>query len=253
MKELLPGLRQFGTKPPDGSCGAIYLVGDESELALVDCGTAGNYPLLKQELAAEGLRPQDISTVYITHGHGDHHEGGVLLREESDAEIYVGKADRKAVETGDYWGTAGFYYGRHTLPLPETMSIGNGYERRIGGVLLRALETPGHTMGSITYELEIPDADATVALMGDTAWGGWHDRTGSDLEAWKLSVELLIGRDYTSLSFGHCVNKLVPAPLHLQRLQQEIGCYHNAYDSIPPHYFNEAIALPAWTFTEEVA
>ena len=241
----MPGLWQLGNAPPDGLCGAVYMVGDGNELALVDCGNARSYPILKHELATMDVRPQDISAVYMTHGHSDHYEGGVPLRAESDATMFVGGADRPAVETGDYWGTAGFYYGRHTLPLVETEVIGNGYERRLGMVTLRAIETPGHTRGSMTYELDIPRAGATVGLLGDTAWGGWHKRIGSDFTAWEKSVEILRGRNLTAVSFGHCVNTLVPAGPHLELLQGQIGRYGNAYDDIPLHYFDELQAAKA--------
>ncbi len=245
MKELLPGLWQLGDVPPDGNCGAIYLVGEGNELALVDAGTAAGYPLLKQELAQAGLKPQSIKAVYVTHGHQDHYEGAVPLGRESDATVFVGQPDRQAVEIGDYWKTAGFYYGRHTLPLPETEPIGNDYEQRLGNVTLRAIETPGHTMGSVTYELVIPQANAIVALLGDIGWGGWHERIGSDLDAWKVSLERLRGRQYTHVSFGHCINTLVAAEPHLSQLQSEIGTYGNAYDTIPDQYFNETMATKA--------
>jgi hydroxyacylglutathione hydrolase len=244
MIELLPGLRQSSIEP-DGSCGAIYLIGEGKELALVDSGAASNYEVLRQELADEGIAPQDLQAVYITHGHGDHYEGAVELRKESDAIVYVGEADRLAVETGDYWKTAGFFYGRDILPLADTQPIGNGYERHIGNVILRAIETPGHTMGSITYELLLPHVNAKVALMGDTAWGGWHERLGSDLELWKKSIEELRSREYTSLSFGHCVKKLIDATPHLDQLYDEIGLYNNAYDDIPARHFIRPIRLSA--------
>jgi glyoxylase-like metal-dependent hydrolase (beta-lactamase superfamily II) len=239
MKELLPGLRQFGTEAPDSHSGAIYLVGEGAELALVDAGSAANYASLREELADVGITPQDIQAVYITHGHSDHYEGAIALRKESDADIYIGEADRASVAVGDYWKTAGFYYGKHSESLPGTKSIGDGYERRFGGVTLRAIETPGHTMGSITYELEIPEAAARVALLGDLGWGGWHEKIGSDLEAWRASVGKLQQRRYTHVSFGHCVNVLVSAEPHLTLLHSQIGVYGNAYDTIPEHYFVE--------------
>jgi hydroxyacylglutathione hydrolase len=243
MKELLPGLRQLGDSAPDGSCGATYVVGEGSELALVDAGTAANYPYLKSELASAGVRPQDIKYVFITHGHPDHYEGAVSLRGESDATVFVGEADRRAVATGDYWLTGGFFYARHPLLLPETTAIGTGYELRLGSITLRAIETPGHSKGSMTYEVEIPRPDALVALLGDTGWGGWHEKIGSDLEVWKESAGNLCARPYTHVSFGHGTNELVIAQPHLTEMYEQIGTYGNAYDDIPLWHFNEELVL----------
>jgi hypothetical protein len=64
----------------------------------------------------------------------------------------MGEADRAAVHAGDYFGTAGFYYGQHTLPLPDTEPIGDGYIERYGDIEIEVIETPGHTLGSVTYK-----------------------------------------------------------------------------------------------------
>src|SRR5689334_8103469 len=71
------------------------------EPTLIDCGSSEGYAALKRDLAAFGYRPADIKRVIATHGHWDHLSGMALLRQESDAQLFIHGADRAQVETGD--------------------------------------------------------------------------------------------------------------------------------------------------------
>jgi glyoxylase-like metal-dependent hydrolase (beta-lactamase superfamily II) len=249
MIELYPGLWQIGIDIPGCESAASYLIGGPREWALVDAGGLGHYDELKHELGQRGIEPKDIQALYLTHPHSDHYEGGVLLRQESDADVYVGAQGVGVLAKGDYWRTAGFYYGRRPLPLTGAEPIGNGYERRFGNVVISALETPGHSPDSISYELNFRHSLVRIGLLGDTAWGGWHGLIGSDFSDWDDSVGLLRSRAFTAVSFGHDTMKLIShngsAEPHLARLAANIGNYLNSYDDIPEEYFDIDKASPA--------
>ena len=244
MKELFPGLRQSTDIASDGESSTIFVVGDGEDIALVDSGPASRYQVLKAELVRSGIDPADVKDMYITHGHSDHYESVALFRRDGYMpDVYIGEADRRAVEKGEYFGTAGFFYGKHTLPVAETFTISNGYERRFGSVMLRAVEAPGHTPGSMAYVLE--NDGLRVGLLGDLGWGGWHPLIGSDFTKWEESVDTLQGLDLTHVSFGHGPTRLIEAKPHLHKLRQQIGKYANAYDNIPASNFNPETAKPS--------
>jgi glyoxylase-like metal-dependent hydrolase (beta-lactamase superfamily II) len=63
-------------------------------------------------LVSFGYQPQDIRRVIATHGHWDHLSAMSLLRQESDATLFIHQADGAQVETGDGDLTAAFLYNR---------------------------------------------------------------------------------------------------------------------------------------------
>lgn len=237
MIDLAPALKQIGPDEKRGFSAAIYVVGEGDRRAIVDAGDALDFALWEQELIDNDIDPATITDIYITHGHSDHYEGAVLFREKyPDVNVYIGSGDQRAVETADYYLTAGFFYGKQTLPLLGTLAIGDGFERRYRGVAVRAHETPGHTEGSMSYELLIKNF-GRVGILGDTAWGGWSPLIGSRLDLWRGSVDKLIKLNLDYLTFGHGVTRLVEAKNHLGLLASQIGQYGNAYDHVPLEYY----------------
>jgi len=248
MKELFPGLRQVARVPSDGRSSTIFIVGEGKTIAAIDCGPAQYYQTLKDELGDEGVDLSALTDIFVTHGHSDHYEAAALFRRDGyTPNVHVGELDRYAVETGDYFGTAGFFYRQHTLPVPETLSIGDGYVESFGKVAVRAFEIPSHTMGSIAYVVE--NDGLKVGILGDAAWGGWHPLIGSDLDKWEESIEMVQSLDLTHVSFGHGPTELIAAKSHLRKLRRQIGKYANAYDILPPINFDQNTAEPAYEYT----
>lgn len=110
-----------------------YLVGSSREAIAVDA--TRDIDAWEGAAVRRGWR---IVAVLDTHAHADHVSGGRLLAKAVDVP-YRGPAEAK----------------------PEK-SVENGEEIRIGQASLRALATPGHTPGSLTYLV------GDVALTGDT-------------------------------------------------------------------------------------
>jgi glyoxylase-like metal-dependent hydrolase (beta-lactamase superfamily II)/rhodanese-related sulfurtransferase len=130
---------------------ASYLVGDESTgvAAVVDPQRDVDQYLT---LAAE--RNLRIEHVLLTHLHADFVAGHLELRDRVGARIYLG-AKAKA----EYAFT----------------TLADGDEVSLGGVVLRALETPGHTPESISilvFDTAKDAATPAAVLTGDTLFVG---------------------------------------------------------------------------------
>src|SRR2546423_12810432 len=123
---------------------ASYLVGSEGEAAVVDPQRDVDQYLTEAE--AQGLK---IKYVVETHLHADFVSGHRELSARTGAEIIFGEKARAR--------------------FPHR-AVKDGNELSVGKVVLRVLETPGHTPESISVvvsDREVSDAPQKV-LTGDT-------------------------------------------------------------------------------------
>src|SRR5277367_5747512 len=164
---------------------ASYLIADEASKTAIVIDPQRDIEQYLTDAERIGLT---IRYVFLTHFHADFLAGHLELRDRSGAEIRLGakaKADYKFVPMKD----------GDTLDLP--------------GLRLQMLETPGHTIESISILVFDPEKDARkpyAVLTGDTLFIG--DVGRPDLRAslgW--TAEELSGHLYDSLH-----NKLLPLP-----------------------------------------
>jgi glyoxylase-like metal-dependent hydrolase (beta-lactamase superfamily II)/rhodanese-related sulfurtransferase len=152
---------------------ASYLIGDGGEAVVVD--PSRDVEMYLDEAKANGLR---ITWVLETHLHADFVSGHLELAKRTGAKIGIGAR-----------AEAGY---AHT-PLRE------GDEIKVGGALIRALETPGHTPEHLSYLVfeRAGDAKPWGVLTGDTLFVGDVGRV--DILSSRLPVEELAGLMYDSL------------------------------------------------------
>jgi glyoxylase-like metal-dependent hydrolase (beta-lactamase superfamily II) len=211
------------THPWDAT--AYLIKGDEP--TLIDCGSSEGYPAMKRALQSFGYQPRDITKVIATHCHWDHLSGMALLREESDAKLYIHDADRWPVENGDYERTSAFIYDRPFPPVQVDGLLHDGDVLPISGLEFTVYHTPGHTPGSICLWTEINGTKLLIA--GDTVWGGYHPRIASDLDAWSHSLDRLLRLDFDVLTFGHYPALIPDAKPKVERARQAFGTYFDPW------------------------
>ena len=152
---------------------ASYLIGDRGEAVVVD--PSRDVQMYLDEAHAHGLT---IRWILETHLHADFVSGHRELAARTGATIAIGAK----AEAG---------YPHH--PLSE------GDEIRIGGVTIRALETPGHTPESLCFLVfEGEDREKPWGVLtGDTLFVGDVGRV--DILSSRLPVQELAGLMYDSL------------------------------------------------------
>lgn len=212
------------THPWDASA---YLVAGE-EPTLIDCGSCMGYASLVRDLRAFGYEPGDIRRVYATHGHWDHLSAAAQLQREGGAELYVHEADRAQVEAGDGELTSAFLYGEPFPPATVHGGVEDGELLRINDFEFQVFHTPGHSRGSVCYWTESHGMKLLIA--GDTLWGGYHPRIGSDLEAWKGSLDRLLELEFDVMTVGHSPPALLfDAKRQVYEARQQIGVYFDPW------------------------
>jgi glyoxylase-like metal-dependent hydrolase (beta-lactamase superfamily II) len=162
----------------------IWIVGDDREVLVFDAAH-DHQPIVD---AVNGRR---VAGIVLTHGHNDHINAAVPLRDAVDAPILLHDADRMLWDV--VW--PGESPDRALTP---------GEALRAGGHDISVLHTPGHSPGCCSFH----DAASGAVFSGDTLFCGGPGATGrsfSDEPTILRSIRdiLLALPDHTVVHTGH--------------------------------------------------
>jgi len=201
-EEIVSGIYLIGgpnvTQADDA---AVYLIDFQVDLVMIDAGAGGSSSQLVRNIEMLGLNPALVSHVILTHCHIDHIGSAPFFREKYGAKIIIHELDAKALETGDSIRTAASWYGTTFPPTKVDQKLNSAHELlKFGNEELHCLHTPGHTPGSIAVYL---DRSGQRVLFGQDIHGPFHKAFGSDIEAWKKSMQTLLALEADILCEGH--------------------------------------------------
>ena len=177
-----------------------YLV-DLGDLVLIDTGAGKSAPAILENIESLGFNLKDVSAIIATHCHIDHVGGIPHLRKRLGCQVIAHELDARAMEKGDAARTAAEWYNLNFPPTPVDYKLSEVREvlKFAKGELL-CLHTPGHTPGSISVVL---DHHGKRVLFGQDIHGPFSESFGSDLAAWKRSMEVLLKLKADILCEGH--------------------------------------------------
>lgn len=148
---------------------ANYLVTTPQGHILINSDFEANVPLIKQSVESLGFKFTDIKILLISHAHGDHNAASDTIKKLTGAKYMVMKEDVDVIESG---GKADFQYGNDptTLYTPTKVDrvLKDGDAVELGGVVLTARLTPGHTRGCTTWTMKVKENSKTrnVVIIG---------------------------------------------------------------------------------------
>jgi glyoxylase-like metal-dependent hydrolase (beta-lactamase superfamily II) len=230
----------FGISGP-GDC-HVYLLRSGDELALVDTGVGlpGDLDRILANIRADDLDPSRIRKLILTHYHTDHIGAAAELKARLGVEIYASpltaralwEADEKAVSL-DVARSAGFYPADYRLAACAVEhELTEGDTLPVGGLTLRAYETPGHCDGHLSYL--VSGGERTYLMGGDLVfWGGKislqtiHDCRVPDHAASMFKIE---GLAFDALLPGHLQIALADGRWHVA---QAANAFRSL--SVPPN------------------
>jgi glyoxylase-like metal-dependent hydrolase (beta-lactamase superfamily II) len=162
----------------------IWLVGDDREVTVFDAAHDA-------ASIVDAISGRRVRAIVLTHGHNDHINAAVPLREVVDAPIFLHPDDRMLWD--QVW--PGESPDRNLEP---------GSMLTVGGHDLRVLHTPGHSPGCCCFH----DVADGVVLSGDTLFCGGPGATGRSYSDETLILRsirdtLLALPDQTVVHTGH--------------------------------------------------
>lgn len=137
---------------------ASYLITTPEGHILINSSLESSVPLIRKSVEELGFRFKDIKILLISHAHFDHCAGSALIKELTGAKYMVMDANVPEIEDG---GRTDFRYNSSPelffKPTRVDRVLHNGDEVRLGGVVLTAHITPGHTKGCTTWTLQLAE------------------------------------------------------------------------------------------------
>jgi metallo-beta-lactamase class B len=148
---------------------ASYLITTSQGDILINSNLPSSVPQIRKNVEALGFHFNDIKILLISHGHWDHAAGSAEIKRLTGAKYMVMDADVPLVESG---GKDDFQYGAEAgshFPVTKVKRVlHDGDEVKLGGVVLIAHKTPGHTKGCTTWTMKVREDNKTynVVIVG---------------------------------------------------------------------------------------
>jgi len=148
---------------------ANYLIVTRQGNILINSDLETNVPMIKSSIEDLGFKFSDTKVLLISHAHWDHDAGSAMIKQATGATYMVMDADVPVVESG---GKADFQYGAIAANLYQPTKVDrvlhDGDEVKLGGTVLVAHLTPGHTKGCTTWTMKVTEGGQTydVVIIG---------------------------------------------------------------------------------------
>ncbi|MDD6735424.1 MAG: MBL fold metallo-hydrolase [Clostridiales bacterium] len=145
-----------GTEPA-----SVHIVDTGDGLIMFDTGYQSSLYLVVNNMYELGLSPKNLKYIVLTHGHIDHMGGARALKELTGAKIFLGEADRQSAN-----GELDLSYAKELgMSFNETFEpdvlINDGDVIKLGNTEIKAVATPGHSAGAMSFFFDVYDGDRT--------------------------------------------------------------------------------------------
>lgn len=206
----------------------VYLVDGGSSCALIDSGFTLEPEQIVRNIEDDGIDPDRVDSILLTHGHGDHAAGARWLSLRLGAKVYASDATAAYVSGGDQKALsvdvardAGLYPQDFHVPSVPVTPLADGSTIEVGDVRLSAIYSPGHCSGHCCYLMgedlfcgDVMSAGGRIAL---------QDIWDCDIQAYLDTVRKLHGLHVRGFFPGHGAFSLERGYRHFDAAMERIG------------------------------
>jgi metallo-beta-lactamase class B len=125
-----------------------FLITTPEGAILLDGGLPETAPLIEKSIAELGFRVRDVRFLLNSHAHFDHAGGLAALKKASHAKLVASRGDAPVLRAGTP--------DQPAVAVDRVVDDGDRVE--LGGTVLTARVTPGHTPGCTTWTMTVSDA-----------------------------------------------------------------------------------------------
>lgn len=165
---------------------AAYLVVTPQGDILINSNLETSPPQIARSVAALGQRLGDIKVLLISQAHFDHVAGSAEMVRRTGARYMVMDADVAAIESGGKRGTPRPDFTTYP-PAKVDRILHDGDTVRLGGTVLTAHKTAGHTPGCTTWTMRARDRGREYSVL---ILGGPGNNRGTPLVGNKLYPDI---------------------------------------------------------------
>lgn len=142
-----------------------FLLKTKAGLILIDGGYETTAPQILANIRTLGFDPKQVKILLSTHAHLDHAGGLAQLKRETGATLYASRLDGELMARGGK-GDFGLGDAYGYPPIRPDRILADGDKVSLGGWILTAHLTPGHTRGCTTWTFPVTIAgQARQALL----------------------------------------------------------------------------------------
>jgi metallo-beta-lactamase class B len=141
---------------------SAHVITTPAGLILLDTGTTQMLPVIRSNIEKLGFRMQDIKIILSSHAHWDHVEGHAAMQALTGAQVMAVGEDAAAIASGvDSSAIA----ARGWKPVKVDRVLKDGDTVTLGGVVMRAHLTPGHTKGCTTWTTTVQEGGKSYLVV----------------------------------------------------------------------------------------
>lgn len=193
---------------------AAFLVETQEGPVLIETGPYSTFSELKKQVNVHGYQLEDIRHVLLTHIHFDH-AGAAWALAQHGAQIYVHPAGARhlANPTKLYESAKRIYQeemdviwgAMEPISAKQITEVGHKRKIRIGKTKFKAWHTPGHAPHHIAWEYNrtLFSGDVAGVRIGSGVPMPPCPPPDIDVEAWKMSIRLLLEQRFEALYLTH--------------------------------------------------
>jgi metallo-beta-lactamase class B len=184
---------------------ASYLIVTPKGDILINSSLEGSVPLIRRSIEQLGFKFSDIKVLLISHAHFDHDAGSAEVLRQTGAKYMVMDGDVSVVESG---GATDFAYAKDTYAAAKVDRIlHDGDAVKLGGTVLIAHKTAGHTRGCTTWTMQVTEARRPLNVVIVGSWNvnpGWRLVDRPEQPASYPGIEADYRRTFATLKALQC-------------------------------------------------
>ncbi len=148
----------FGNLYFVGTCPAsTHIIDTGDGLVMLDAGYQQSLYFVLDNMYRLGLNPHDLRYCLLTHGHIDHFGAARAIRELTGAKLAIGKADGGCANGSNDLSYAKELGMKFCETFDADILLNDGDEIKLGKTVIRAVSTPGHTQGAMSFFFNVSD------------------------------------------------------------------------------------------------